>query len=132
MRFRPIQWPQYYYFASIIFLLIDWQAGANVRAVGFAAYPTLRMIYYLACLLSGVVIRLFPAWSAPVTLAESTINLTALMISVMTPLYTFDVDDPSGPLIALPQLAINFMISGTAAMLAWYQSLYAIPGLRSR
>ncbi|MBH0181499.1 MAG: hypothetical protein HP490_07460, partial [Nitrospira sp.] len=105
MRFRPIQWPQYYYFASIIFLLIDWQAGANVRAVGFAAYPTLRMIYYLACLLSGVVIRLFPAWSAPVTLAESTINLTALMISVMTPLYTFDVDDPSGPLIALPQLA---------------------------
>ncbi|MBH0188453.1 MAG: hypothetical protein HP493_06250 [Nitrospira sp.] len=50
----------------------------------------------------------------------------------MTPLYTFDVDDPSGPLIALPQLAINFMISGTAAMLAWYQSLYAIPGLRPR
>ncbi|MBH0197024.1 MAG: hypothetical protein HP494_15900 [Nitrospira sp.] len=30
------------------------------------------------------------------------------MISVMTPLYTFDVADPSGPLIALPQLAINF------------------------
>lgn len=132
MRFRPIQWPQYYYFASIIFLLIDWQAGANVRAVGFAANPTLRMIYYLACLLSGVVIRLFPAWSAPVTLAESTINLTALMISVMTPLYTFNFDDPSGPPIALPQLAINFMISGTAAMLAWYQSLYAIPGLRPR
>ena len=132
MRFRPLQWPQYYYFASVIFLLIDWQAGANVRAVGFAAYPTLRMIYYLACLLSGLVVRLFPAWSAPVTLAESTINLTALMISVLTPLYTFDVEDPSASLIAFPQLAINFMISGTAAMLAWYQSLYAIPGLRPR
>jgi hypothetical protein len=132
MRFRPLQWPQYYYFASVIFLLIDWQAGANVRAVGFAAYPTLRMIYYLACLLSGLVVRLFPAWSAPVTLAESTINLTALMISVLTPLYTFDVEDPSESLIAFPQLAINFMISGTAAILAWYQSLYAIPGLRFR
>ncbi len=132
MKSRPLQWPQYYYFASALFLLIDWQAGANVRAVGFAAYPTLRMIYYLACLLFGLVIRLFPAWSAPVTLAESTINITALTISVLTPLYTFDVEDPSGPLIAFPQLAINFMISGTAAVLAWYQSLYAIPGLRSR
>ena len=132
MRFRPLQWPQYYYFASVIFLLIDWLAGANVRVVGFAAYPTLRMTYYLACLLFGLVIRLFPAWSAPVTLAESTLNITALMISVLTPLYTFDIENPSGSLTAFPQLAINFMISGTAAVLAWYQSLYAIPGLRSR
>jgi hypothetical protein len=54
------------------------------------------------------------------------------MISVLTPLYTFDVEDPSESLIAFPQLAINFMISGTAAILAWYQSLYAIPGLRFR
>jgi len=132
MPFRPLQWPQYYYFASVIFLLIDWLAGANVRAVGFAAHPTLRMVYYLACLLCGMVVRLLPAWSAPVTLAESTVNITALMISVLTPLYTFDVEHPSRPLVAFPQLVINFMISGTAALVAWYQSLYALPGLRPR
>ncbi|MGQ0667504.1 MAG: hypothetical protein ACT4O4_10750, partial [Nitrospiraceae bacterium] len=55
MPFRPLHWPQYYYFASVPLLLIDWLAGANVRAVGFAAYPSMRMIYYLACLLCGMV-----------------------------------------------------------------------------
>ena len=132
MPFRPLQWPQYYYFATVPLLLIDWLAGANVRAVGFAAYPTMRMVYYLACLLCGMVVRLLPAWSAPVTLAESTVNITALMISVLTPLYTFDVENPSQPFVMLHQLVINFMISGTAAVAAWYQSLYALPGLRTR
>jgi hypothetical protein len=43
MPFRPRPWPQYHYFASVPLLMVDWLAGANVRAVGFAAYPTLRM-----------------------------------------------------------------------------------------
>jgi hypothetical protein len=131
MPFRPLYWPQYYYFASVPFLLIDWLAGANVRAVGFAAYPTLRMVYYLGCLLCGLVVRLLPAWSAPVTLAESSINITALMISVLAPLYTFDVEHPSQPFVAFPQLVINFIVSGTAALVAWYQSFYALPTLRA-
>ncbi|MBI3356127.1 MAG: hypothetical protein HY038_05050 [Nitrospirae bacterium] len=134
MSFRSLQWLQYYYFASALFLLINWLAGANVRAVGFAAYPTMRMVYYLVCLLCGMVVRLLPAWSAPVTLAESSVNITitALMISVPTPLSTFDVENPSRPPVAFPQLAINFMISGTAALVTWYQCLYALPGLRPR
>jgi hypothetical protein len=90
------------------------------------------MAYYLACLLCGMVVRLLPTWSAPVTLAESTVNITALMISVLVPLFTFDVENPSPSFVAFPQLAINFMISGTAAILAWYQSLYALPILRPR
>jgi hypothetical protein len=132
MSFRSLQWPQYYYFASVLFLLIDWLTDANVRAVGFAAYPTLRMVYYLVCLLCGMVVRLLPAWSAPVTLAESTVNITALIISVLTPLYTFDVENPSRLLVAFPQLVINFMISGTAALVTWYQSLYSLPCQRPR
>jgi hypothetical protein len=78
------------------------------------------------------VVRLFPTWSAPVTLAEGTVNITALLLSVLAPLYTFDVESPAGQLAAFPQLMINFMISGTAAVAAWYQSLYALPGLRPR
>jgi hypothetical protein len=132
MRVRALRWPQYYYFATIVFLVIDWVAGANVRAVGFAAYPTLRMGYYLACLFCGMAIRLFPSWSVPVTLAESTMNVTALMISVLTPLYTFDVESPSPSLVSFPHLVMNFMISGAAGVIAWYQSLYALPTLRPR
>ncbi len=132
MSFPSLRWPQYYYFASVGFLLIDWLAGANVRAVGFAAYPTLRMAYYVVCLLCGVVIRLWPAWSAPVTLVESTVNITALMISVLAPLYLFDVGTGVGLPINFSQLVINFMISGSAVLIAWYQSLHALPALRFR
>jgi len=132
MKVRALRWPQYYYFATVIFLVIDWVAGANVRAVGFAAYPDLRTVYYTVCFLCGMVIRLLPSWSVPVTLAESTINVTALLISTLSPLYTFDVESPSPSLISIPQLVINFMISGTAALIAWYQSLYALPILHPR
>lgn len=132
MSFPPLWWPQYYSFASVGFLLIDWLAGANVRAVGFAAYPTLRMAYNVVCLLCGVVIRPWPAWSAPVTLVESTINITALMISVLAPLYLFDVGTGLGLPISFSQLTINFIISGTAVLIAWYQSLHTLPALRFR
>jgi len=87
--------------------------------------------YYVVCLLCGVVIRLWPAWSASVTLVESTINITALMISALAPLYPFDVGTGVGLPVDLSQLAINFMISGTAVLIAWYQSLHALPPFAS-
>jgi hypothetical protein len=131
MRFRhPLAWPQYYYLATPIFLAIDWFAGANLRAVGFAAFPTLRVVYYVVCSICGVIVRLFPAWSAPVTLVESTVNITALTISILTPLYTFDIESPHAALAPFPNIVLNFLIAGTAAMVTFYQSLYSLPGLR--
>lgn len=128
MRFRSLRWPQYYYAATIGFALIDWVAGANLRAVGFAAHPQLRVVYYLICLFCGLASRLRPAWSAPVTLVESTINLTTLMIALLSPYYVFALRGHPEALLVSPGLVVNFVIAGSAGVVAFYQSLWALPG----
>jgi len=113
-----------YYAATLVFALADWLAGANVRAVGFAAWPELRSLYYLACGLCWLVTWRAPAWSAAVTLLESSVNVTVLCASVLAPGWGLA---PEGTLPAgLPQLVLNFGIAGTAGTLAFYQSLHAL------
>lgn len=132
MALKRLHWVPWYYLATIGFALIDWMAGSNVRAVGFEAHPGLKTVYYFVATLCGVLLRLFPTWSAPVTLAESTVNVAALMISVLSPLYTFDIEQGIGPSTGLVPLVTNFLIAGTAGTLAFYQSLYAIPSYRQK
>lgn len=126
LRARALQWPPYYYAATIVFALLDWLAGTNLRAVGFADSPTLRTTYYAACLGCGLFAHLWPALAGPVTLAESAINVTSLILSVLTPIYTFDLETPNAALASYPEIVANFLISGSAATVAFYQSLYRL------
>jgi len=128
VAFRPLQWPRLYYAATVLFALADGLAGANVRAVGFAAWPELRALYYLACGACWLVVWRAPAWSAPVTLVESSVNVGVLVLSVMAPYYALALEAEPGAVAGLPQLMINFMISGSAGTLAFYQSMWALPG----
>jgi hypothetical protein len=126
---RALEWPPYYYAATIVFALLDWLFGTNLRAAGFADSPALRTSYYAACLGCGLLAHLWPALAGPVTLAESAINVTSLILSVLTPLYTFDIDVPDTRLASYPEIVANFLISGSAATVAFYQSLH---GMRTR
>lgn len=129
-QFQPLRWPQYYYASTVAFALLDWLAGANVRAAGLADYPGMRIAYYALCVICALVVRLAPPWSAPVTLAESTVNIVMLILSVLMPLYTFDEETAPALSAAYPQIVANFLIAGTAATVAFYQSLYALPRTR--
>lgn len=125
MSLRSPAWVRVYYAATLGFALADGLAGANVRAVGFAAWPELRALYYAACGLCGWVAWRAPAWSAPVTLLESSVNVTVLCASVLAPGWGVA---PEGAAASLPQLLLNFAISGSAGTLAFYQSLSRLPG----
>lgn len=125
MSLRSLAWTRLYYAATLGFVLADGLAGANVRAVGFEAWPELRALYYAACGLCGWVTWRAPAWSAPVTLLESSVNVTVLCASLLAPAWGIA---PEGAAASLPQLVINFMISGSAGTLAFYQSMWSLPG----
>lgn len=118
-----------YYAATLAFALADGLAGANVRAVGFAAWPELRALYYAVCGLCGFVVWRWPAWAAPVTLLESSVNVTVLCASVLAPGWGLA---PEAAAATLPQLLINFAIAGSAGTLAFYQSLWSLPGTPRR
>ncbi len=130
MRFRPLPWAQYYYAGTVAFALVDWLAGANVRAVGFAAYPGLRAFYYGVCAFCWWIARFAPAWSGPVTLLESSVNVGTLIVSVLAPYYVFALQGAPEHLASLPELILNFLVSGSAGVVAFYQSLYGWTGLR--
>ena len=46
----------------------------------------------------------------------------------MAPYYVFALAAEPAAVAGLPQLVINFLISGSAGTLAFYQSLWALPG----
>ncbi len=123
MALRSLGWARTYYAATLVFALADGLAGANVRAVGFAAWPELRGLYYGACCLCWLICWRAPSWSAPVALLESSVNVTVLCASVLAPTWGFALGASPQSLANLPQLVINFLISGSAGTLAFYQSM---------
>jgi hypothetical protein len=126
MALRSLAWTRLYYAATLVFALADAFAGANVRAVGFSAWPEARTLYYAACGACWWVVWRFPAWSAPVTLLESSVNLTVLCAAVLfAPWLAFEGSPAAPP--SFRQLLANFAIAGTAGTLAFYQALWRLP-----
>lgn len=110
-----------YYAATPLFLLLDWGTGTNIRAAGFQAYPALKYGYYTVCMAAAFGIRLAPSRSAVITVIESAVNLLALILGVLAPLYQFPaLLDGRGPLPPLmtPARLVNFLLAGSAAILA--------------
>jgi hypothetical protein len=123
MPLRTATWARAYYAATVAFALADAVAGANVRAVGFAAWPELRALYYAACGVCWWITWRAPAWSAAVTLVESSVNVTLLCATVLFAPFLGALHGAAEPLASLPQLVLNFLIAGSAGTLAFYQSL---------
>ena len=133
MKLRPVAWAQYYYrMATPVFAALDFAAGANLRAVGFAAWPGLRVVYYAVCFACGVVSRARPRWSGPVAVVESTLNAATLVFSVLAPYYQAALDGNVQRLASYPELVVNFVLAGSVATLAFYQALYGLPGALRR
>ena len=122
-------WPQVYYSLTLVFALVDWTMGANVRAVGLDDAPVLRAGYYVACLLCGVAIHYRPRMSVPITLVESSLNVGILIISLFLAYYGM-IDTIEGPgefnNPITGRFMVNFFMAGGAGTLAFYQSLHAL------
>ena len=127
----PLHWPQVYYSLTLVFALVDWTLGTNVRAVGLDDAPVMRAGYYGLCLMCAVVIHYRPEWAAPITLLDSSLNVGVLILSVFVAYYGM-IDNIAGPEpFTNPinsRFMLNFMISGGAGTVVFYQSLSALEG----
>ena len=128
MKFPVLKWVKYYYASTVLFIVLDLTLGANVRAVGFEAFPTLRILYYIGCLGCFVVILKNPHWSAPIVLGESIINLLSLIMGLFTPIYVYIPEgnlDKAYSILSIG-FVINFAIAASIALISFYQSQSAI------
>jgi hypothetical protein len=120
---------QAYYAATIVFLMLDYGAGLNVRIAGLEGFPQLKAGYYLvifACL--GLTLWR-PAWSTAVGVVESLATLVTLIFSValrsMVP--TGQMLETGAGFAGVPEL-VNFVIAGGIAWYAWQRGMAELFG----
>jgi hypothetical protein len=77
--------PKWYYYATPLFILLDYLAGINVRVSALDAMPLYKNIYYGCCILCGIYIYIFPNHSPVVALCESAINILMMILLLFLP-----------------------------------------------
>lgn len=113
-----------YYGATIVFLLLDYGLGFNIRVAFLQPYPEVRLAYYGVCLACLGLMLWRPAWTVLISAFESIVTLSALIIGMgMRTLLVSDrmLETGSG-VITMPEI-YNFLISGGVAYIAWIKGI---------
>ncbi|MGI9238682.1 MAG: hypothetical protein ACR2QZ_14890 [Woeseiaceae bacterium] len=113
-----------YYVATVVFLLLDYAVGFNVRVAFLEPYPAPRAAYYGVCFVCLGLMLWRPAWAVLIAAFESIVTLSALIISMgmRTILVTDRVLETGAGLVTMPEI-FNFLISGGVAYLAWVKGI---------
>ena len=116
-----------YYFATVIFVLIDYVLGVNLRIAFLEPYPVARILYYGACFGCLVLIVLRPRWAAIVGGVESLIALMALTVSIMSRILvvTDEMIDTGTGYVSFEELG-NYAIVGSIAYLSWIRGVNSL------
>jgi hypothetical protein len=130
------RWIEGYYWATLLFVVLDGAFGANVRAAGLAEHPDLRVAYYALCLGCAVVAHLRPSVAGLVGLAESSGNLVILILSILLPYWAVtDAILAEKPIVESPirmEHVVNFVIAGAVWCVLFYGQMGSPdPGPRS-
>jgi hypothetical protein len=120
---------QGYYAATIVFLMLDYGTGFNVRIAGLEGFPQLKAGYYLVIFACLGIILWRPGWSTAVGVVESLATLVTLIFSVaLRSMFISDqVFETGGGFVSTPEL-VNFMLSGSIAWYAWHRGMTQLFG----
>jgi len=114
-----------YYWATPVFILLDVLLRVNIRATAFAGQPGLKGLYYAFCLLCGGLIVWKPRATRGVGLVESAVNMTALCVGLLLPLYSaadFIEGGVPAELISGKKI-VNFLMSFSICLVSFYGGL---------
>ncbi|MBT8067987.1 MAG: hypothetical protein KJO09_12170 [Gammaproteobacteria bacterium] len=113
-----------YYAATIIFLMLDFALGFNIRLAFLEPHPAARMAYYGICFVCLGLMLWRPGWTVLISAFESLITLSALIIGMgmRTLLVTDQMLETGGGLVTVPEI-YNFLLSGGVAYLAWVRGI---------
>lgn len=123
---RPIT---FYYAATIVFVLIDYALGVNLRLAFLEPYPLLRLGYYAACFACLALMLRYPRWAALIGGIESLIALIALTFSmglrILIP--SGDILEQGTGFVTIEEI-INYLIVGSIAYLSWTRGIESLKG----
>ena len=123
-----------YFGLTPVFALLDVAFGASVRATGIADQGW-RLAYYAFVFACWFLMRRRPTWTPALGIAESSVNLLLLLLSVMLPIYALPEAIAAGADVALPfgpaRLA-NLLLSGTVLILSFHRHQAGLANLAGR
>ena len=114
------KWLIGYYWATILFVLLDFIVSLNIRAAFLEPWPMARAAYYAFCFVCLVLILRRPGWATAVVTVESLISLVALILgmSVRIMVPNDAIFEESVNVVTIQEI-VNFVIVGTVAYIAW-------------
>ena len=114
----------WYYGATVLFLILDYVFGFNVRLAFLDALPAAKLAYYGVCFVCFGLMLWRPGWTTLIGTFESLVTLVALIfamaVRVMVPNDAIIGENVGFVTI---QEVINFVIAGSVAYLAWVKGL---------
>ncbi|MDJ0793199.1 MAG: hypothetical protein QNI98_03060 [Woeseiaceae bacterium] len=118
---RVLPW---YYAATVLFLILDYGFGINIRVAFLDAMPVAKFGYYIVLIWCFGLVMYRPAWATLVGTFESLVTLIALILGMgMRVMIPNDVIFAENAAIVTVQEVINFVISGSMAYLSWVKGL---------
>lgn len=122
---------QAYYAATIVFLLLDYGFGLNLRIAGLEGFPQLKAGYYLVIFGCFGLTLWRPTWSTAVGVVESLATLVTLIFSVALRSMFLgpQMAETGAGFVGVAEIA-NFLIAGSIAWFAWQRGMTALFGPR--
>lgn len=129
MRTRRPRWIPAYYLATPLFAAADGLFGANVRAAGLAEFPEVRALYYVVCLGCGIASWRLPRWGSFLGIAESSVNLLVLCLSVLLPQVWLADRILDGALVTESPVTLTLVVNFVLSSSVWLALFYGRGGL---
>ncbi len=117
-----------YYLATPAFWLLDLLAHVPIRAAGLEQ-PGWRIAYYLFAFGCGLLCRWRPRVSPVVGMAESSVNILLLALSVLLPIFSLPGQLETGePLYTglTPLRLANFVLAACVLLFSFYSNQAAL------
>jgi hypothetical protein len=121
---RPIT---LYYAATILFVLIDYGLGVNLRIAFLEPYPLIRITYYAVCFGCLALMLWKPRWAALIGGIESLIALSALIISMMLRIMIVsdEILEKGSGFVSIEEI-FNYLIVGSIAYLSYLRGIESL------
>ena len=118
-----------YYAATILFLLLDFVLGVNVRVAFLEPFPMARLAYYLVCFVLFALMLWRPGWALLIGTIESLVAVVALTFSMaLRVMIVTDEMIETGVGFVTTEEIFNYLIVGGIAYFSWVQGLKALKG----
>lgn len=116
-----------YYAATIVFVLLDFVLGINLRAAFLEPYPMARLLYYAFCFACLALMLWQPRWAALIGGVESLFALVTLTFAMMlrVMIVTDEMIESGTGFVRFEEI-VNYLIVGSIAYLSWARGIKSL------